>query len=236
MIGEMQHKTSKSEEMKQESYQPSELPVSAKSLTETYAEKLAEETELAQRVSQGDPIALTQLYENYVGRVYGYFFRRARDKSEAESLTSETFTRAIQALAQDRYMWQGKPFGAWLFGIANKVMMEQRRELQKEATTESINVLPEREELESEAESPLDSIIQAEENNALWQLVATLPPVEQELLTMRYVYGLPYAEIAERLGRTENAVKQLHYRAIRDLRDIVSNEAGVNELLLRQVP
>ena len=89
--------------------------------------KLAQEAEWVQQVTQGNQDALIKLYEAYIDPVYGYFFNRTRSTSEAEALTSETFTRAVEALMRHHYTWQGKPFGAWLFGIAGRILQERNR-------------------------------------------------------------------------------------------------------------
>ncbi|MEZ5260731.1 MAG: sigma factor [Acidimicrobiales bacterium] len=44
------------------------------------------------------PVALLDLYDAHVGRVYGYLFRRCADRAIAEELTSETFMAALSSL------------------------------------------------------------------------------------------------------------------------------------------
>src|SRR5690242_2420020 len=80
----------------------------------------AREAELVRLARQGDADAWAQLYTAHVGRLHGYF--RYRESSEADALTSEVFMRAVEALKRGSYEWRGKPFGAWLFSIARKVL------------------------------------------------------------------------------------------------------------------
>src|SRR6266496_121190 len=92
--------------------------------------RLAEEEEWVQRVSQGDQDALIRLYGRYFDPVYRYFSTRVRGVSEAERLTTETFTQAVEALLRGHATWHGRPFGAWLYDIASNVLQEQNRTLE----------------------------------------------------------------------------------------------------------
>jgi RNA polymerase sigma-70 factor, ECF subfamily len=183
--------------------------------------KLAQEAERVQRAIQGDQDALIMLYESNIDRVYRFFCGKVRSVSEAEALTSETFVRAIDALMRGHYEWRGVPFGAWLIGgIAVRLLQEHNRESKNASLTGPLNDLERYESLNGEVDI-LDTIVEQEERDTLWQLVRDLPIAEQQILVMRHVYNLPYAEIAKSLKRSEVACKQLHYRALSKLRDKV---------------
>lgn len=156
-------------------------PQTAQPLPSEFSEEssLPQEATWVQQACQGDPNGLVNLYESYVGRVYNYFFGKFRSVPEAETLTSETFIRAIKAIAQGRYAWQGKPFGAWLFRIANNVGKEHIRELKKTSGTQGLEGLPEHIESASKGDNPLEAFIQQEERNELWCLIGTLAPIER---------------------------------------------------------
>ncbi len=181
--------------------------------------KLAQEEEWVQRASQGDQDALIKLYERNIDRVYHYFYNRISNVSEAEVLTSETFTRAIEALLRGHYVWRGAPFGAWLLGIGAHVLQERTRGLKHTPLTEEGLDDLEYSLSPSVERDVLDIIVEREERDALWQLVRELPVVEQQVLIMRHKDDLSYAEIARRLQRSEAACKQLHYRALTKLKD-----------------
>ena len=74
-------------------------------------------------------------------------------------------------------------------------------------------------------EDAVDSAPGAEEHYAarqaagtLWQEVAALPIVQQQVLVYRFVRDMSIREIADTMGRTEGAVKQLLFRAVKRLR------------------
>lgn len=188
---------------------------------------LPDEAELVQRVSRGDKDALITLYENYVDRVYRRLYKKVGNIAEAQDLTSETFTRAIEAIVSKKYTWQGKPFGAWLFGIANHLLQERWRKLKGLPFIENLDILPESFEPMSQEMDIPDALVQKEEQMALWDLVEQLPLVQQQILIMRHAYGLPYSQIATRLKRSESACKQLHYRALTRLKSLIPNDGSM---------
>jgi RNA polymerase sigma-70 factor (ECF subfamily) len=188
--------------------------------------QLAEEAELVQRVKQGDSVALAKLYELYIDQIYRYIYSWVHNVYEAQTLTSETFTRAIEALSRGRYTWKDKRFGAWLYGIAGNILHERDRKLKNGPVTEELDHALERHELVSPEPDALDALVQREEQVALWQLIKELALEEQQVLILRHVYDLPYADIAQVLGRSENACKQFHYRVLRKLK-LKAQETGL---------
>src|SRR5438045_689960 len=129
---------------------------------ESEEEKRAREAARAQRASQGDQGAVIEIYEESFDDLYDYFRNKVKGKSEAEDLTSETFTRAIKELLLGHYTSQGKPFRNWLFGIAKRVLQEHRREERKRSGIDSLDNLPGHNEPLSEEEDVLDTVMQQE--------------------------------------------------------------------------
>lgn len=66
--------------------------------------------------------------------------------------------------------------------------------------------------------TPSERVAKDEELLALADALADLPEAQREAVTMHHLQGLPLAEIAQRLNRSEPAVAGLLYRGIRDLR------------------
>lgn len=190
--------------------------------------QLAEEAKLVQQAAEGDMHAFGVIYEVCLSPVYRHIYRKLEDIFEAESLTSETFTRALNLLTHGHYDWMGKPFRAWLIGIADNILKERYRVLKNTPVMEDLNDILEYSEPVSKEDDILDSIVQQEERAAAWQLVEELPEVERSVIILRHVYELSYAQIAERLSRSEHACKQIHYRAIKKLK-LKVQQAGMWE-------
>ena len=64
-----------------------------------------------------DPAAFSRLYRRYVTPVYRYLYKWVGTSAEAEDLTSQVFTEALEGLAG--YRERGN-FAAWLFTIARR--------------------------------------------------------------------------------------------------------------------
>ena|SRR5436309_7282775 len=99
----------------------------------------------------------------------------------------------------------GVPFAAWLVGIASRVVADYWKRSGRETGN------PAR---EPEAAVPAE----IEHNTMLFQLVHRLPEAQFRVIHMRFVEQKSIREIAQELGRTEGAVKQLQLRAIESLR------------------
>lgn len=66
--------------------------------------------------------------------------------------------------------------------------------------------------------SPSRRLLAREEASRMLATLDRMPPEQRAILTMRHFEGRSHAEIAERLGRTEDAVRQAWVRALRSLR------------------
>ena len=165
------------------------------------AEKLAIEA------AQKDPARFAELYENNFDRVYAYIARRVRDRSEAEDLTSEVFHHALASLP--RFEWRGVPFAAWLFRIAAHAIIDRAKKAVKQ------------QELNSDSNITVEQINleDVERRALLFRMVDQLPADQRRVIVMRFADERSIRDIANELGRSEGAVKQLQFRALQNLRE-----------------
>ena len=63
----------------------------------------------------------------------------------------------------------------------------------------------------------------------LWQTVSTLPMAEHQVLVYRFARDMSVREVATAMGRTEGAVKQLLFRAVKRLRQRLQQIGFVDE-------
>jgi RNA polymerase sigma-70 factor, ECF subfamily len=154
--------------------------------------------------AQRDPLCFAELYENNFERVYAFVAYRVRDRDEAQDLTAEVFHQALAGI--QRFEWRGVPFAAWLLGIAAKVIADRWERLGKRQEVPT-------DELELAA---IDAAI--EQRAMLFQLVDALPADQRQVIIRRFVDQRSVREIAQELGRSEGAVKQLQFRALQTLR------------------
>lgn len=154
--------------------------------------------------AQADPGRFADLYELHFERVYAFIARRVRNRQEAEDLTSEVFHHALQNLK--RFEWRGVPFSAWLLRIAANAMADRWQRLA-------------RDQGELPPEPPDAAATEDIERRALlYQLVDALPPDQRRVVVARFVQEKSIRDLAQELGRSEGAVKQLQFRALQTLR------------------
>ena len=154
--------------------------------------------------AQRDPLRFQELYESNFERVYAFIVYRVRDREDAQDLTAEVFHQALAGI--QRFEWRGLPFSAWLLGIASKILADRWQRLGKRQEVPA-------DELEL---AGIDAAI--EERAMLFQLVDRLPEDQRKVIVRRFVDQRSIREIAEELGRSEGAVKQLQFRALKTLR------------------
>jgi RNA polymerase sigma-70 factor, ECF subfamily len=174
------------------------------------------EERLLVEAAQKDPARFADLYELNFERVYAFIARRVGDRDAAEDLTSEVFHKALANLP--RFEWRGAPFAAWLFKIAANAIADRAQRAGKELLVDDPPELG----VEAIAEADLEKV---EHQARLFRLVDQLPADQRHVIAMRFAADKSIREIAEKLGRTEGAVKQLQFRGLQNLRaELVSTK------------
>lgn len=165
----------------------------------------AEERRLVE-AAQNDPAKFDALYELHFDRVYGFVAGRVHDRLTAEDVTSEVFCKALANLKT--YEWRGVPFAAWLLRIAANAVIDRSKRASREHSMPN-----------DLADPGVHLDIRAIEDRArLFRLVSQLPGIQQRVVHERFVDQRSIREIAERLGKSEGAIKQLQLRALERLR------------------
>jgi RNA polymerase sigma-70 factor, ECF subfamily len=153
---------------------------------------------------QGDPDAIRFLYLRYADNVYGYVCSIVRDEHEAEDVTQLIFAKLLTALP--RYEPRVVPFSAWILRVAHNASIDHVRARRS---------IPFAEVRSPETE---DHNLAVERGHDLRAAIATLPDEQRDVIILRFIYGLTPSEIADRTGRTHDAVHGLQHRGRRALR------------------
>jgi RNA polymerase sigma-70 factor, ECF subfamily len=163
--------------------------------------------------AQGDPGRFAPLYERHFDRVYAFVVRRVSDRVEAEDLTAEVFQQALAGIGG--FEWRGVPFAAWLYRIAANAVADHHRRRSRDARAALVDPPGE-----------IPAYDEDEHRGRLFRLVRSLPPDQRRVVEMRFGEERSLKEIAAALGKSEGAVKQLQFRAIRTLRARMSESHG----------
>jgi RNA polymerase sigma-70 factor (ECF subfamily) len=144
--------------------------------------------------------------------------RRVRDRAEAEDITAEVFHEALRSLG--RFQWRGAPFSSWLVRIAANTLADRWQR----AARSGGNAVESRNGAGAEADCSVEA--DAEQRAILYQLVDRLPHDQRLVILRRFLDQKSVREIAEELGRSEGAVKQLQFRALESLRNKAKVRSG----------
>lgn len=175
-------------------------------------------------VMRNEKTSIAALYERYAPVILTYLRQHNITKEDAEDLLVEVFLAAMEnttflALQEGAQL-------AWLQRVArNKVIDHVRRTTRRpivdlDALTE---VLPDDEHL-----APEQVALRREDHAWLRARLAALPAQQQEVLRLRFAYGLRSHEIGQCLNKSDSAVRMLLSRAISFLRSIYGQQEGGN--------
>lgn len=168
-----------------------------------------EELLLLARARRLESEALTEVHQQYYAAIFRYIAFRVHDRMAAEDLTSEVFTRFLSAL-RDKNAPQNTLRG-WLFGVAARVVVDYYRQKGRTPETPLSDLEP------SQGDSLEDVIEKRLSVVAMQAALHDLTPEQQQVLSLRFGSGLRIREVADMLGKSEGAVKQLQLRAIATL-------------------
>lgn len=165
-----------------------------------------DEFALLARARKLDPDALTEIHDTYYAPIFRYVAFRVGDRDTAEDLTSEVFTRLLGAL-RGRHAPQTTLRG-WLYGVAARVVSDHHRKHYRAPQVELDESIVSREADPSET---IDAMLTRDH---LRRAMADLTEEQRDVIALRFGQEMPIREIAQTLGKSEGAVKQLQARAI----------------------
>jgi RNA polymerase sigma-70 factor (ECF subfamily) len=143
--------------------------------------------------------ALLQLYDHALPQVYGYLVRRCDSTATAEDLTADTFLAAATTAERG-----GEVNIAWLIGTARHKLVDHWRRAGRQRV--ALEELWEQADPPADSNDPVDSL-------HVRDTLARLTPHHRAALVLRYLDGLPVAEVALLLERSVHATESLLVRA-----------------------
>jgi RNA polymerase sigma-70 factor (ECF subfamily) len=173
-------------------------------------------TEKIERAKQGDKEIIAALYEHNYLSVFRYLYYRVGNRQLAEDLTSEVFERMLRFIGG--FHPPSDSFKAWLFQIARNLSTDHFRKMNIRPATTSLeeNIADNSANPGSELERTLDS-------ERLLHSLSGLTEDQRDVILMRFIAGMPIAETAQALQKSEDAVKGLQRRALITLKTLLSS-------------
>jgi RNA polymerase sigma-70 factor (ECF subfamily) len=166
---------------------------------------------LIERAQRGSQEAVGLLYEQHHSSIYRYTYYRTGNAQAAEDITADVFLKMVQALPG--FHGSSPAFRGWLFQIARNLSIDHLRRY----IAHPVDYL--REDLfapNSHTENSVDHSLEAQ---SLHTALNQLNDDQKDVILIRFVEGLPLAETARVLHKSEDSVKGLQRRALEALRE-----------------
>lgn len=161
---------------------------------------------------RGDRESAALLFDHYYPRVYRYALARLGSSADAEDVAAETFAPVLRDLG--RFTWRGAGFEAWIFRVASNLVVDHVRQMRRQIPgTMAVSEEDLRPDLGAEG-----AFGRTESAGDLDELLSRLTPAQREVLLLRFAADLATDEVARVMGRRPNAVRQLQFRALEQMR------------------
>jgi RNA polymerase sigma-70 factor (ECF subfamily) len=146
--------------------------------------------------------AFDRLVPAYRRRVFGLAYSLLCDRGAAEDLAQEVFVKLWQALPK----YDGRAqLSTWIYAITRNAAISALRSRRRNVSISDPAVLG---EVEAVAAAPA-----AQDDPALWRLVAALPEKQRQAVILYYQDERPVEEVARMMGLPVNTVKTHLHRA-----------------------
>ena len=163
---------------------------------------------LARRAAAGHADAWAELIERYGRRIYNIAFQFAGHRAEAEDLTQEIFLKLYRNLGRYR---GDVPLAGWTLRLSRNLCVDHYRRTRTERRTTVIS-----DELLKRHAGNMDTAARAERRERLrivYQTLEEMPEAFAEILMLRDLQGLSYADICAFLDLPEGTMKSRLRRA-----------------------
>jgi RNA polymerase sigma-70 factor (ECF subfamily) len=166
------------------------------------------------RETRGKREIFTELYEEFLPRIFRYIRYRVNSEEVTEDLTSLVFEKALTNF--EKYSAEKAAFSTWIFSIARNVVIDHYR---TQARRPALSM--EKAAIDVSSNEPLPEAIleKTEEKEKLRACILRLPIEEQEIIALKFGSDMNNRQIAKTMGLSESNVGTRLYRTIRKLRD-----------------
>ncbi|MCE1155457.1 MAG: sigma-70 family RNA polymerase sigma factor [Bacteroidales bacterium] len=186
--------------------------------------------QLVSLYEQGNNTAFEVLMMRYKSKVYAYIFQIVRDRELTEDIFQDTFIKAIVTIQQGRYSETGKFLG-WVNRIAHNLIIDHFRKEKNENTISADAYEYDIVNSNKLSDLSIEDILSNEQVlNDVVRMGAFLPPVQQEVVRMRFFEDLSFKEIAEKTQVSINtALGRMRY-ALLNMRKMAAEKDVYLEL------
>ena len=181
-----------------------------------------DETELVEKLKQGDPDAVEQMYNANVDRVYSLVFNQVdRDHEVAQEIVQEIFIAAVKSV---KFFQVRSSIFTWLCSIANRKIADYYRRKKRE-DKHRVGYDIESEKISNSSQGTAAHGETEDLNIVVRQALSKLPLHYRQAIIFKYVEGFSVLDIGEIMGRTAKSVEGLLTRARKELQDELATQS-----------
>jgi RNA polymerase sigma factor (sigma-70 family) len=154
------------------------------------------------------------LYMDYFTPIYRYVFFRIADRESVMDIVQTVFLKAFQSkdsIDSDRAL-------AYLYTIARNSIIDfyrKKHAVSLQDFDDYIQMIADKTILNPEQEG-----VRSDNKTYIYQLLDHLSQSEKDVVIMKCLQELSYSEIAEILGKSEEAIRQIQSRALKKLKQL----------------
>lgn len=169
--------------------------------------------QLVKLCKKGESDGFSQLVDIYSSRLYGYFYRLAGNRDDANELVSELFLKITEKIESCK----SETFEPWLFRIASNLFTDHIRA--KKRQEKMLNKMAEQCLMETPVEKD-----DGELADKLTRQMQKLDAETAEIIAMRFYSGMSFEELAKMRNEPIGTCLSKVHRAIKRLRQLMENE------------
>lgn len=164
---------------------------------------------------KGDHQAFEVLYDRFADSVYRYIYFKVGD-FDAEDLAELVFLKVWEA--RESYNPDKSAFKTWMFTIARNVVIDfYRASKETLPLNEAVNIE------NANYRGPRQLADESIERQGMKEALRELEDNYREVIALRYIEDLSYREISKLIGKTESAVRVLHFRGLKKLKHVLKD-------------
>jgi RNA polymerase sigma factor (sigma-70 family) len=175
---------------------------------------------LLAEVKLGRPSAWDRCYRRLAPAVGGYL--RMQGASDVDDLTSEVFLAVFRNIGS--FSGTEANFRSWVFVIAHRRLQDERRRRFRRPASESLEATHADLLGDADDRATEEAALRVIATDRVGRLCAQLAPDQRDVILLRILGDFTVDQVAEMLGKSPGAVKQLQRRAFEGLRRVVDRE------------
>ena len=189
------------------------------------------EKKIIEKVLGGDANAFEELVLKYEKTVYNLALRMVGDRDDASDMTQEAFIKDYGSLSSFR---GDSKFSVWIYRITTNVCLDFLRSNSRKQQV-SLTVSDDDEDAQLDIPDPEadpeQQLIKKISMQSVEEGLKTLPDKQRQILVMRELGGMSYAEIGAALSLEEGTVKSRIFRARKRLCTFLLDSGNIPDSL-----